>query len=87
MPVRARSVARGDVQRVGYRDVVEYAARKLNLTGFVENLKPYGVRIIVEGEQTRIESLIDKIRIGVHPTEQAIYPLPVVLNLGDHARL
>jgi acylphosphatase len=50
MPVRARSIARGDAQRVGYRDTVEYAARKLNLTGFVENLKPYDVRIIVEGD-------------------------------------
>jgi acylphosphatase len=67
MPVRARSIAHGDVQRLGYRDAVEYAARKLNLTGFVENLKPYDLRIVVEGEQTLIESLIDQIRIKGFP--------------------
>ncbi len=30
-------VAKGDVQRVGYRDAVERIARKLRISGFVEN--------------------------------------------------
>ena len=33
-------IAKGEVQRVGYRDAVEKIARKLKLIGFVENLKP-----------------------------------------------
>ncbi len=38
---RAVIIAKGEVQRVGYGDTVEKIARKLKLTGFVENLKPY----------------------------------------------
>ncbi len=36
------------MQRVGYRDEVEEIARKLKITGFVENVKPYDVRIVAE---------------------------------------
>jgi len=32
---------KGKVQRVGYRDEVEEIARQLEITGFVENIKPY----------------------------------------------
>ena len=35
-----------EVQRVGYRDEVERIARRLRLTGYVENLKPYDVRVV-----------------------------------------
>ena len=48
---RAVIIAKGEVQRVGYRDAVEKIARKLKLTGFVENLKPYDGRIVAEGKQ------------------------------------
>ena len=48
---RAVIIAKGEVQRVGYRDAVEKIARKLKLTGFVENLKPYDVRIVAVGGQ------------------------------------
>ncbi|MFH1323102.1 MAG: acylphosphatase [Methanobacteriota archaeon] len=48
MQVRAVITASGEVQRVGYRDVVERAARKMKLTGFVENIRPYDVRIVCE---------------------------------------
>ena len=41
-------LAKGRVQRVGYRDEVEEIARRLEITGFVENVKPYDVRIIAE---------------------------------------
>ena len=46
---RAAIIIKGDVQRVGYRDFVENVARKLCIIGFVENIKPYDVRIICEG--------------------------------------
>jgi acylphosphatase len=48
---RAVIIAKGEVQRVGYRDVVEKIARRQKITGFVANLKPYDVRIIAEGER------------------------------------
>ncbi|RZB32635.1 MAG: hypothetical protein AEth_00313 [Candidatus Argoarchaeum ethanivorans] len=42
---RIEIIAKGYVQRVGYRDMVERIARKLKLAGFVENLKPYDVLV------------------------------------------
>ncbi|KAF5411147.1 MAG: Acylphosphatase [Candidatus Methanogasteraceae archaeon] len=64
---RAVIIAKGEVQRVEYRDTVEKIARKLNLTGFVENLKPYDVRIVAEGGQDALDLFITHIRIGEHP--------------------
>ncbi|MEA1865752.1 MAG: acylphosphatase [Euryarchaeota archaeon] len=60
-------IVKGEVQRVGYRDTVEKIARKLKLTGFVENLKPYDVRIVAEGEQDALDLFITHIRIEKHP--------------------
>ena len=60
-------IAKGEVQRVGYRDTVEKIARKLKLTGFVENLKPYDIRIVAEGEQDALDEFITQIRIEDHP--------------------
>jgi len=67
MEVRAVITACGEVQRVGYRDVVERAARKTKITGFVENIKPYDVRI--EGDNASIESFISLIRIKEYPID------------------
>jgi len=64
---RAVIIAKGEVQRVGYRDTVEKIARKLKLTGFVENLKPYDVRIVAEGGQDALDEFITQIRIEKHP--------------------
>ncbi len=64
---RATIIAKGDVQRVGYRDVVEKIARKLKLTGFVENLKPYDVKIVVAGEEDVLDEFITRIRIDELP--------------------
>ena len=67
MQARAEIIARGEVQRVGYRDVVERAARNLKLTGFVENVTPYDVRVVCEGERSSIDALVERIRIKEHP--------------------
>jgi acylphosphatase len=64
---RAIIIAKGDVQRVGYRDRVENIARKIGVTGFVENLKPYDVRIIAEGEKGDLEKFIQQIKIKDDP--------------------
>jgi acylphosphatase len=69
MQARAIITAIGDVQRVGYRGVVERVARKLKLTGFVENIKPYDVRIVCEGEKKSINSYINLIRIKEYPID------------------
>ena len=64
---RATITVKGDVQGVGYRDVVFKIARKLNITGFVENIKPYDVRIIAEGEKENIDKFIEEIKIEEDP--------------------
>ena len=56
-------IAKGEVQRVRYRDEVERIARKLRLSGFVENIKPYDVRIVAEGEADNIGRFIEQIKI------------------------
>ena len=67
MQIKAVIIVRGEVQRVGYRDVVERAARKMKLTGIVENVKPYDVKIVCEGNKTSIDSFIKLIDIKEHP--------------------
>ena len=61
---RAEIIAKGRVQRVGYRDEVEEIARRLKITGSVENHKPYDVKIIAEGEDENIDQFIEKIKIN-----------------------
>jgi acylphosphatase len=69
MQIRAVITASGEVQRVGYRDVVERAARKMKLTGFVENIKPYDVRIVCEGNKASIDSFVRLVRIKEYPID------------------
>ncbi|MGB9730266.1 MAG: acylphosphatase [Thermoprotei archaeon] len=60
-------IAKGDVQRVGYRDEVERIARRLNITGYVENLKPYDVKIVAEGDEEKLKRFIELIKIQKFP--------------------
>jgi acylphosphatase len=46
---------------------VEEFARQLKLTGFVENIKPYDVRIVGEGEDEALEQFIEKVQITKPP--------------------
>ena len=57
------------MRKVNYRDAVEEIARKLKITGFVENLKPYDVRIVAEGEDERIDIFIERIKIKKFPID------------------
>ncbi len=67
MQIRAKIVVKGEVQRVGYRDAVERIARKLDIKGFVENLKPYDVDIICEGEEGVIKRFVGALKIEDDP--------------------
>jgi acylphosphatase len=62
-------IAKGEVQRVGYRDEVEKIARKLKISGFVENITPYDVRIVAEGEEDNTDQFIERIRIKKYPID------------------
>jgi acylphosphatase len=69
MQVRVIIIASGEVQRVGYRGVVERFARKMKLTGFVENIKPYDVMIVCEGNKASIDSFIRLIKTKEYPID------------------
>jgi len=66
---RARIIVKGRVQRVGYRDEVEEIARRLGINGFVENIKPYDIRIVTEGKDEAISEFIERIKIKRFPID------------------
>ena len=69
MQTRAIIIATGEVPRVGYRDIVERAARKMKLTGFVENTRPYDVKVVCEGDKTSIDIFVEMINIKEYPDD------------------
>ena len=58
---RAEIIVKGKVQRAGYRDAVDDIAAELDVTGFVENVKPRDVRIIAEGKEENIKAMHEEI--------------------------
>jgi acylphosphatase len=60
---RAILIAKGKVQKVGYRDFVQDSARELGITGYVENLEDGNVKVVCEGEEPKIEDFIRGIRV------------------------
>ena len=60
---RTEIIAKGDVQRVGFRDVVQKIGRDLGLCGTVENQEPYDVAIVAEGEKDVLEKFITELRM------------------------
>ncbi len=60
---RANIIAKGKVQKVGYRDFVQDSARELGITGYVENLEDGNVKIVCEGEEPKIEGFIRDIKV------------------------
>ena len=64
---RVEITARGDVQKVGFRDAVQRAARKLGLSGTVQNVEPYDVRIVAEGEEAALKEFVKAIDIRDGP--------------------
>lgn len=57
----------GTVQRVGYRHIVQNIARKHNITGTIENLEGYDVRIVAEGTRKDLEAFKQAIKISEFP--------------------
>ncbi len=61
---RAHIFVSGRVQGVFYRAFTEHAARVLDLTGWVRNMKDGRVEIAVEGEKEKISAFIEKLKHG-----------------------
>jgi len=65
--LRAEIIAKGDVQKVGFRDAVQKIARNLGLSGTVQNLEPYDVKIVAEGEEAALLEFVKAIKIQDGP--------------------
>ncbi len=61
--IKAEIIAKGTVQKVGYRDHVQETARKLNVKGYVENLRDGFVRIVCEADEDALKKFIKLINI------------------------
>lgn len=59
----------GIVQGVGYRFFVERIARNLGLKGYVKNLWDGRVEVFAEGEDSLLNQLEEKLRIGPSSAE------------------
>ena len=57
--------AKGEVQKVGYRDFAQKVARKLGIVGYVENMRDGSVQIVCEGEESAIEEFSKSIKVKV----------------------
>jgi hydrogenase maturation protein HypF len=73
---RAEIHVTGIVQGVGFRPFIYNVAESLSLTGFVLNLGDAGVRIVVEGEESVINELIDTVKTN-HPSISRIDSLEI----------
>ncbi len=54
----------GRVQGVGFRYFVVQKANEFELKGWVKNTVEGGILIMVQGDETEIETFIDYLRIG-----------------------
>ncbi len=64
MDKRAQIIITGRVQGVFFRDYTRENAVKLGLTGWVKNLADGNVEAEVEGEEDRIDKLIELLKKG-----------------------
>ncbi|MCX8192164.1 MAG: acylphosphatase, partial [Nitrososphaerales archaeon] len=65
--VRARIIAEGDVQGVGYRYQVIRIARRLKVNGWVKNLDDGRVEILCEGDEKNIDNFIKSVNLKMPP--------------------
>ena len=64
MIIARRCTIRGRVQGVGFRYFVAVEAERCNVGGYVRNMMDGGVEVLLEGEETRVLALIDRLRQG-----------------------
>lgn len=68
--IRARFLAHGRVQGVGFRDFVCRIGNSIGLSGYAKNLPDGSVEIVAEGEAKKIEELKKRISVrqpfGIH---------------------
>jgi len=81
---RVDIIASGDVQKVGFRDVVQKIGRDLGLSGTVENREPYDVRIVAEGEEDGLKEFIEALKIKRGPIQPSFRTNNVISKHFPH---
>lgn len=66
-PTRLEATVHGEVQRAGYRYLVQDMARKFNVKGYVQNMPDGTVKIVAEAPKKTIEKFVKTIRIKEPP--------------------
>ena len=66
-PTRLEATVHGEVQRVGYRYIVQDVARKFDVKGYVQNMPDGTVKIIAEAPKKNIEKFIKTLQIREPP--------------------
>ena len=77
---RVDATIHGEVQRVGYRYIVQDTARRLGVKGYVQNMPDGTINVIAEAPKDAIQKFIEAIRIKEPPIDveriQATYSEP-----------
>ena len=77
--IRAHLIIEGRVQGVGYRANTRRMANKLNLRGWVRNLRNGDVEILVEGPEIEVQKLI----VWCHRGPTSAYVSKVTVENGE----
>ena len=86
--IRKAGRAVGRVQMVNFRNFVKASAIKLNVTGWVKNMKDGSVTMELQGEPQIIEQLVEKIKKGrgrINVENLELADLPVVKEEKEFA--
>lgn len=65
--MRITAIAKGRVQRVGYRYFVTACAREIGISGFVKNLPDGAVMIVAEGSENHIDEFMGMMQAESDP--------------------
>jgi len=70
----------GEVQRVGYRYMVQDTARRLGVKGYVQNMPDGTVKIMAEAPENVIRKFLEALKVKEPPVDvesiQVTYPKP-----------
>jgi len=81
--IRVNAYVYGSVQGVFFRAFTRERAIQLGLTGYVRNLEDGRVEIVVEGNDTAIDKLVEQLRKGPPQAEVSKVELQPELFRGE----